>query len=335
MDGRWAIVSLLLAGCSLHPSNNGGGAINLAVAGEWVIVARGESGIDVLRAATGERVGGRAPDGESDSYDDVASDGTTLLALDADDGRLTSLAVGPGGSLDVVTDDLPVEVGPYSGVSLGGGRAVVSGGTSPLTLLSVDGKGALAKQGSLERYRGLPDAVVLPDGRGALLSTHFSGSSDEFVDGQEFGVSTISLSPLAFVDARGLDGGGFTPGGGTPASWAVRADVRGDLAAVAHGGGLDLFRIDAGLALKRAGRLSLPFSAVAVALDGDRAYVVGASPPSLAEVDVSDVAAPRLVATVAVSGADASPTAVVVVGDRVYVAAGAPEPEVFQRPIQP
>ena len=64
--------------------------------------------------------------------------------------------------------------------------------------------------------------------------------------------------------ARGLAGAGFTEGGGTPASWPPRTRVIRDHAYVAHGGGLDVFRVGADLALERLGRTALGGAAIDV-----------------------------------------------------------------------
>jgi len=69
--------------------------------------------------------------------------------------------------------------------------------------------------------------------------------------------------------ARGLAGAGFTEGGGTPASWPPRTRVIRDHAYVAHGGGLDVFRVGADLALERLGRTALGGAAIDVDVDAE------------------------------------------------------------------
>lgn len=317
------VVAALVAGCQLHSANNeSGGAINLAVHGDFVVVARGTAGLDVVRAGTGELTFHVAPSGCSDSYDDVSASDGVVLAHDADDEYLTSFLLSATGTLELAQSDVEVPAGPYSGVGSGGGVAIVSGGICGISLLSVDGAGALAPLRTLELSRGQPDVAMLPLGRGALLSTHFSGDSDEFVDGAEFGVTSIALPDLSVRHRAGLSGAGFTDGGGRPASFPLRAAVAGELAYVAHGGGLDLFRVGTDLRMERVAHLDLPIAAVDVAVDGARAYVAGV-PSSVVVVDVSDPTVPQVERVLEVPGDRATPTAVLVTAGRVFVAANA------------
>lgn len=311
-----------VTGCNLHASNNCEGAINLVVSGDHVVVARGEEGIEVVAADSGEVISRFDPTGDSDSYDDVSADGNVVLALDADDDLLTSFTLSAEGTLSVVTADLEVATGPYSGVGISGGRAIVSGGTSEMTFLTVDGGGALSIDGTLEAFRGQPDATMLAGGAAALMSTHFSGSEDEFVDGAEFGVTTVDMGSQAVVATRGMVGAGFSEGGGTPASWPVRASIVDTLAYVAHGGGLDVLRIEDGLGLTRLSHVDLSIEATDVFVDGTTAYVTGV-PPRVIAIDVTDPDNPQIGTETTVDGTDANPTAVVVAGGRVFVAANA------------
>lgn len=319
----WLLTVSLAAGCTLHDSNHDtGGPLNLAVAGDYVIAARGTAGIDVVRASTGAVVSHVEPRGEVGAYDDVAADGAVVLAHSVGDERVSSFVLTLDGELTPVDADLEVPSGPYSGVSLAGGWAVVSGGTCAITVLDVEDDGHLARVGQFEAFRGQPDVTMLPGGAGALLSTHFSGDEDAFIDGQEFGVSAMSLAAQGVVDPLGLPGAGFSDGGGTPASWPVRATVAGDLAYVAHGGGLEILRVAADLTLARVAHLDLPFAAVDVAVDGDEAFVVGV-PAQVAVVDVADPAAPRFDRTLPLVGDGSMPTAVALAGGAIYVAANA------------
>jgi hypothetical protein len=311
--GVWA------AGCQLHASNNDGGAINLATAGGSVFVARGCEGIDVVDAQTGAVASTVAPGGDSDSYDDVGVADGILFALDADDGYLTTFVIEADGNLRQQASDEEVEVGPYSGVSAARSFVAVSGGTSEMTIFSYGEDGTLARLGVLEGHRGHPDVALDPRGGRAIVSTHFDGE----VDGHEFGLVSASLEPLGFVDEVGLAGAGFSEGGGTPASWPVRVAFSADHALAAHGGGLSVVRGDADLGLEVVTSLDLGLEAVDVAVDGDLAYAVGASPsPKVVEIDLADPGAPRLGRTFDVGGDDAAPTAIAIVGSTLFVAAG-------------
>lgn len=320
---RFLVAAAALSACGLHAFNNdSGGAINLAAAGEFVLAARGAGGLDVIRAVDGSRVFHLDPGGESDSYDDLSAEGERLVVLDGDSGRLSSFRLSTDGSLTALSRDQPVDSSPYSGVSLSGGRVVVSGGTCGVASFTLDAQGRFSAPSTLRAARGQPEVTMLPGGRGALLSTHFSGSSSEFVDGAEFGVSSLRLDPMSIASARGLPGAGFTEGGGRPSSWPVRASVRGELAYVAHGGGLDVIRVGAELSLTRLSHTALPMRGVEVSVRDERAYVVGASPALMVVLDVSDPAAPRVLRQEPVTEAGARPAAVYVSESWVYIAAG-------------
>jgi hypothetical protein len=155
-----------------------------------------------------------------------------------------------------------------------------------------------------------------------VVSTHFSGDEEEFIDGEEFGVSTLSLVYPSYVDARGLEGAGFTDGGGTPASWPVRSRVVRDVAYVAHGGGLEVLRVGGDLALEQAGRARLGGPAVDVDVDAEAglAYVLVAQPARIVRVDVSDPSRPEVLDTLDLPGEEPRATAIVVAGDSLYVA---------------
>ena len=306
------------AGCNLHGFNNDrGGAINLASAGARILVARGTLGLEVLDAATGEVVQQLAPAGGADSFDDVAAAGALAVALDADDGVLVSFRFTSEGL--ELADVVPrVAVGPYSGVALDERHVVVSGGTKDATLFAIGPEGRLSEVARVEGHRGHPRVTMIPDLQAALVSVHFSGGDRP--EGHEFGVATLSMTERRFVASAGLEGAGFTDGGGRPASWPGGAHVARELAYVAHGGGLELLRVGAGLELERVARLRLPMAGVHVHVDGSEAFVVGASPSRLVVVDVSDPARPEIRREVSVGEEDDAPSAVIATPEHIFVA---------------
>lgn len=314
-----ALAFVALTGC-LHPSNNDGGPINLALSGQHLVVARGGEGIEVLDAPGGGLVSVLPPQGESDSYDDIAAHGGVVLALDADCDRLSSFRLSPGGRLDAVTLDVEVPTGPYSGVGFSNGKAIVSGGTNGMTFVDVDSQGRLAISGTLSAFRGQPDATMIPGGHGALMSTHFSNSSDSFVDGAEFGVSTVDTDTQKVVATSGMKGAGFSEGGRTPASWPVRASIRQNIAYVAHGGGMDILRIGPNLSLHRLAHLDLSIQATDVFAIGSTVYVAGV-PARVVTVNASDAEQPYVAAEFPIPGDDANPTAIVATAGNIFVAA--------------
>jgi hypothetical protein len=325
-----AAMGLTMLGCGLHDVNNDhGGAINLALAGDHLVVARGTAGIDLVRVDSQALVAHLDPAGDADSYDDVSAEGSLIVAHDADDGLVASFRIDSG--LVPVSRDLEVESGPYSGISMANGVAIVSGGTCGIARLSVGTGGELAVTGTLEAFRGQPDVTMWPALPTALLSTHFSGDSDEFVDGQEFGVTTLATDALAVVASAGLAGAGFSDGGGRPASWPVRASMIGELAFVAHGGGLELFRVAADRSLERLHHLDLPFQAVDVFADemAVTAFVVGVEPAQIAVVELDADLVPALVRSIELGAA--APTAIAASADRIFVADSRAGLLVFER----
>jgi len=305
------------AGC-LHPSNNAGeGAINLAQAGDFLFVSRGEAGLDVVRVSDGELMFHEDPSGLVSSFDDVSARDSLLLALDADDGRLVSFRVDDAGAL-TKADEIEVATGPYSGVALGLGRAVVSGGTCEVTVLRISSAGELEVAHRFSASRGQPDVSIDPTGASAILSTHFSSEERELTGAAEFGVSLLELESAAILDTLGLDEAGFTEGGGTPASWPVRAAFRDGALFVAHGGGLSEIELSpAGLTLARTVALEGP--AVDVSIHDGRAFVVVATPPSVAEIDLESMEVRQ---SFGLPDGE-SATAVIATTDWVYVAGNA------------
>lgn len=282
-----SLAATLAMACSLHPFNNGGGPVNLALEGDRIAVALGERGMDLVDEVTGLRVAHVDVAGESDSYDDVAIADGWVFALDADDGYLS---VFDARGLVATTRDAKVEVGPYSGVAAAAGRVVVSGGTKSATVFRYDARGALTPGPSIVGHRGKPDVAVDRGGKALFFSTHFSDP----VDGQEFGLSVATGAEGRFVDAVGLAGAGFTEGGGRPASWPARSVVTANHVFVAHGGGLSIVEWSSELDLTLLATLDVGMMAVDVAVEKDTAWVVGAAPPALVEVNVTDPRSPSV-----------------------------------------
>ncbi len=305
---------LLTTGCNLHAVNNEKGPINLAVDGERIGVAVGERGVDLLDWKTSARLAHADPGGASDSYDDVALAGGWLFALDADDGLLS---VFDAKTLAVVQRDVEVPVGPYSGVAAAGGRVVVSGGTDAATVFRYDTAGRLTVERTVEGHRGKPEVALDREGRAMFFSTHFSDP----VDGHEFGLSVATFDGR-FVDALGLPGAGFTEGGGRPASFPIRAAITQERVLVAHGGGLSIVAYDGTLDLKLLTTLNLGIQAVDVTVEGSTAWVVGVSPSSVVEVDLTEPAAPKVRKRTPLSD---PPSAIVASGDKLVIATGALE----------
>ncbi len=261
---------------------------NVALRGRFAYVARGTLGLGVMDIRTRTFVTIPPPAG-SNRVDDVAVADGFLFVLDAAaGGRLTVMSLESPSRPASIGTPVTVPVGPFAGVSAGGGRVVVSGGTGLMTVRSYDAAGQLsASASSIDLGIGQPDVTVSEDGGRAFVSTDFAGT----VSGSGFGLTTASLgSPLAIESRTGLPGSGFTAGFQAPANFPIASARFGSAVVVAHGGGLS--RVDAqGVVL---GSQPLGFAGVNVAVAGTRAFVVGSN-RSLAELDLSGAGSPQLV----------------------------------------
>jgi hypothetical protein len=308
----------LIAGALTTPTSADDASTNVAIANGVAWVARSARGVERIDLATGKR-SRTMPSAPADRIDDVAVSDGFLFALDASPpGHLFVYRIGDGGSLAQVASS-EVAVGPFSGVAAGGGHVVVSGGTSQLSLRRYGADGALDDAIVTADFgRGQPDIALDAGGGLALISTH--------VQGPKFGVTVADISnqPLA-LKSRGyveLEGAGFTPGGFHPANFPLQSVALGDVALVAHGGGLSVLAAPAGAAPSYLGTTPIALRATAIAVDAGRhlAFVAGASPrPELLTLDVADPRAPRLLARTALP-ANGSPSAIALDATHLVVA---------------
>ncbi|MEO0661040.1 MAG: hypothetical protein AAFZ87_05845 [Planctomycetota bacterium] len=266
---------------------------NVVVSRGVAYAARGTQGVGVMDLATRTFTTVAPPPG-SDRIDDVAVADGFLFVLDgASGGRLAVFDVSDPMTPVLASTPLAVQVGPFAGVSAGGGRVVVSGGTGLLSVRSYDASGQLsAAQSTIDLGIGQPDVLVSPDGLRAHVSTDFSGT----VDGARFGITTLALNAPpaapAILDRIGVPGAGFTGGFQSPANFPIESALIGDELFVAHGGGLS--RIDAAGTL--VGTRSLGFAAVSADAVGTELFVVGTG-RRLARLDAAASGAPVLVET--------------------------------------
>jgi hypothetical protein len=312
-----ACLALALAGCSLtYPSLRSGEAAHVAVNGGVAYVALGGPGIEVLDVERGERVVLVAPAPGSGSSDHLSVADDLLFVLDARRGTLTVYSTADARAPRRVDGPVAVPVGPFSGVSAGGGRVIVSGGTSELTVLAYDAAGRLgAARATADLGRGQPEVEIGADGRRAVVSTHFTQP--------DFGLTTLRVEapPRApVVEGRLLlPEAGFTPGGSKPANFPLVAHLAGDRLYAAHGAGLAVVDVTRFAAPRLERVLPLGIAPVAVAGDATTLAVVGSSPrPRLVLLDAASLEIVRSVEL----PADAKPLDVALTPSRVVVAAG-------------
>lgn len=308
----WPWVALGMHAAS-YPVTESGEAANVVIDGTLAYATRADRGFEVLDAATGTHVAFVRPPAGSESVDDLAAADGFLFALDArPPGHLSVFATK---DLTLVSKPVPVAVGPFSGVSAGSGRVLVSGGTSRMSLRTYDAHGALSgERASNDFGRGQPDVLLAPDGTRAFVSTHKWGPY--------FGLTTARVTDDAISKAGALSVGtyGFTDGGAKPASFPLEAALDGDTLFLADADGLtvvDVAHLDRPKALAH---LNTGVKAVNVDVRDRLAAVVGSSPePRLVLVDVSVPAAPRIVRTVPLA-AGSYPTGVAIGATRIAVA---------------
>lgn len=269
------------------------GGANAVIDGATVFVSRAERGLDVVDAASQRIIATVPPPEGSESVDDLVVAERFLFALDArPPGHLSVFAIGDPSAPVLVSGPIPVAVGPFSGVSAAGGRVIVSGGTSRMSLHAYDARGALSPVVATADFgRGQPDVLLAPDGARAFVSTHYWGPY--------FGLTTVHAGSLAKAGSIGLDTYGFTDGGAKPASFPLETALDGDVLLAADVRGLTVLSV-ADLAAPRVlARLDVGVKAVNVDARDHLAAVVGSSPePRLVLVDLHSPASPRIVRTI-------------------------------------
>jgi hypothetical protein len=298
--GAWIAIALLAfgaagSGCGWislaynsvrYPTTAAGEIANVVIHGTTAYGSLGERGLEIVDLTNAERRRTTAPPPGSESIDDLAVADGLLFALDARrPGHLSVFSLS-----DPATPASAVEVGPFSGVSAGGGRVLVSGGTSALSLRTYDREGRLSPEvATIDLGRGQPDVLIAPDGTRAFVSTHFRGP--------HFGLTTLEIGSGSTALVRGgkvdLETYGFTAGGAEPASFPIEAALAGNVVLVAHTRGLAIISVEDMKQPRLLGVSDLTVDAVNVDVEGNAAAVVGSSPkPLLVLLDVANPSAP-------------------------------------------
>jgi hypothetical protein len=280
-------------GAFSYPTTRSGEAANVALHGDWAYVTRGATGYEVLRASRNAKSHVFMPPPGLGSVDDVAVADGLLFLLDAQaPGRLRVLSLADPSAPSLIGAPVDVAVGPFSGVSAAGGRVIVSGGTSPLTLRAYDAAGRLGPVVASARLgRGQPDALLADGGRLGVVSTHKFGPYFQVA------LLRASLEPPAVtqVGAVPLETYGFTPGGAKPASFPIETAVEGRLLYVASAAGLSIVDITDTATPRLLAQLDVGVMPVNVDVRNGIAAVVGSEPaPTLVFVNARDPARPQV-----------------------------------------
>lgn len=261
------------------------GETESVVSGDALFYAtRAEDGLAVLDV-DGRLVLALAPAPGMESVDDLARDGELLFALDARlPGHLAVYSLGEARRPRLVAGPVPVPVGPFSGVSAHDGLAVVSGGTSSLTVWRCDRRGALeGPTATADVGRGQPNALLAPDAGTLFVASHYWGPY--------FGLTVLAtradtLGHLTTLGKTEIAGAGFTDGGAKPASFPMGLAALDDTTLLlAHERGLAVVdvRQPARPAVRRVIALGGPAVSVDV-LDGIAAVSVAGDAPAVALV---------------------------------------------------
>jgi len=274
-----------------YPATAAGESANVVIHRTTAYGSLGERGLEIVDLTNAERRRTIAPPPGSESIDDLAVADGLLFALDARrPGHLSVFSLSDPATPVLAGAPVEVEVGPFSGVSAGGGRAIVSGGTSALSVRTYDREGRLNPEvATIDLGRGQPDVLIAPDGTRAFVSTHYRGP--------HFGLTTIEIGSGSTALVRGgnvdLETYGFTAGGAKPASFPIEAALAGHVVLVAHTRGLAIISVESMKQPRLLGVSDLAVKAVNVDVEGNAAAVVGSSPrPLLVLLDVANPSAP-------------------------------------------
>ncbi len=258
---------------------------NLVARDSIVYATRGTGGLAILDGRSGTELGTVPTPSASESIDDIAIDGELLFALDAQPpGHVAIFSLADPLHPQLVSAPQSAPVGPFSGISARDGIAMVSGGTSELTVWEYDVAGRLyGPVATSDLGRGQPDILVSRGGL-ALVSTHYWGPyfGLELIRYDSTSRSIVRLGSLK------LDGAGFTAGGVKPANFPIDAAMIGsDTVLVAFARGVAVIDVSSPSAPRLHGALAAVVTSLAVDFRIARRLVVGA----FAAVSVGAIAA--------------------------------------------
>ncbi len=287
----------------------------LRIADGATYLAAGADGLEVRALAGRMAVIRFAVPAGVDRIDDIALADGFLFALDATSpGHLAVYSLADPMRPALVAAPIPVEVGPFSGVSAAAGIVAVSGGTSRLSLRGYDARGVLGNDVAFADYgRGQPDIALSADGKLAAISTHLYGPKFAIT------IARVDASPLGLqeIGQMPLPDAGFTHGGSKPAHFPIVAAWAGTRLYVAHGGGLDAFAVDATTPPRSLAHDPGAAPAMDIAIADDRLYVLRAgSAPAVLRYRISANADPALESILPISSL---PSGIATFGDRLFL----------------
>lgn len=278
-----------------------------------IVATLGSAGLAIVDPASrASRI--LTPPAGVDGFHDVSAADGLLFALDATrPGNLVVYDFRNPAAPQQLGPARSVAVSPFAGVSAAGGRVVVSGGTSLLSVHDYDARGLGTSTGTIDLGIGQPDVTISADGREAYVSTDFASPRP---GGQRFGVTILDISNTTRPSVRarlGMAGAGFSGSTG-PANFAIESALVRGLVVTAHAGGLSVLeatsaRLRTTLALGFGG-VNSDAQAATVAVVGGRSWTT---------VDFTTPSNPRVGARRSLSGGG-SATGVAITPGAIFIA---------------
>ncbi|MCB9761334.1 MAG: hypothetical protein H6739_15940 [Alphaproteobacteria bacterium] len=327
------LLALALLGCRDRavPVQDGQPA-NVVMGAELAYVSLAGDGVGVVDPG-GATVATVAPPEGVDGVHALAMYNALLFGLDATPpGHLLVYDLEDPRAPALVGEPRAVPVGPFTGLAVHNGVVVVSGGDGPLSMTTYDGQGALGAELTQARYeRSTPDVALHATGELGFVSTRFNMVNQ----GESYGLMSLRFHPPPaapeVLDRLYLPGAGYTAGVASPADFPLASTVQAWHLYVAHGAGLAVVDVSDPADIQVRSVTVLPVFGVDVAVEGERAYVVGSRPmPMLVELDVRKPDLPQVLEAIPLPE-DALATGVAVRKGRVMVAAGPAGVLVFER----
>ncbi len=318
------IIMLVLVGCTEEYTvpNHSPGMVQ--VVDDLLMVAYGEGGLVISNENTGEILEQIFPPRGMNSIDDFAFTDDLIFVLDSRNRDFVAVYLFVNGEAELVTPPIPVEGGPFNGISARNGNLVIAGGTTFLNRFRYSSSGALSNSISFGRDRGHPDVLLSSDGQAAFISTDFGIG----LDIERFGVMSLligdDLEIPSVISELGIEAAGFTEGVTTPIGFPIQTTIYEDQLLVAHGGGLTIIRLANNYVFESSSTFSIGINANAIAVNGNDAYITGyqESNPVLLQVDLSDPDNPIIISQQPLETNGSIPTSIAIGSNDVYVATG-------------
>ena len=296
----------------------------IKVSGGLVYTAYGEGGLIITNETSGEVVSHIFPPQEMKSIDDFDLDGNLLFVLDSRGRDYFAVFSFENGQEELLSAPVPVEGGPFNGISAVNGNVVISGGTTFLNRFRYDNNGNIKGPVNFGRDRGHPDVLLSRNGQYAYISADFGFGLD--ID--RFGVMSLfigdDLEIPAVISELGIPEAGFTEGTTKPVGFPIQSSLFDDHLLVAHGGGLTIVELAQEGVFGNSNLIATNVSGISVTADGNNAYLIGydGDSPVLVAIDLADINNPVIISQNTLPTNGETPTSVAVGSNDVYIAAG-------------